>query len=284
MNPTAADFIRNYHKQSNEWPDVSQVVQYCQCSVSDAEEWLRRVMVEVRSGGERKTRQPAKWSFEKSVIRFTHGLQYFAFLFASVADMFLAVFFYWSLGFDIFSRIALGIWGIVQTGGKLFAWANKRTIIALWACFLSVIATVSIFLAVIDTQSASSAVTKTDSVIMIENQIKAKMEENKTLNERLASTPSDYLKAQRDISSKMAENDSVLDKLRGELASANKLVKPDFSLDSWKIFSQLTAFKWGDPSHIFALVIILSLAVFFEMLIFVTIPKEQLRKARKKKD
>lgn len=282
MNPTAKDFIASYKRQSNEWPDVAQVVQYCKCSIKDAEEWLNRAIVAENVGVVKEAKsQPEKWTFSKAVIKFTHGLQYFAFLFASLADMALACFFYWSLGYDLASKSVLAVWGVVQTGGKLFAWTNKRTIIALWACALSVVATVSVFLAVIDTQSASTAVTKTDNVVMVESQLAAKMEEQRTLNERLKNTPSDFLKAQRDISAKMAENDNVLDKLRAELKDAQKIVKPDFELDAWKIFSQLTSFKWSDPSHIFALVLILALAVFFEMLIYVTIPKESIPKARR---
>ena len=278
MNPTAKDYIKKYYRSLKEWPETSDIVQNCHCSPQDAEEWLKRCQGSVKAAG---VKEPVKWSFDKAVIRFTHQLQYFAFLFASIADMALAVFFYWSLGFDLASRVVLGIWGIVQTGGKLFAWANKKTIIALWAAFLSVVATVSIFLAVIDTQSASAAVSKTDTVLMIESQIADKSSENKTLDKRLAETPSDYLKAQRDISAMIAENDKTISALRTELVTAQKVVKRDFELDAWKIFSQLTSFKWNDPSHIFALVIILTLAVFFEMLIYVTIPKEELRRRKR---
>jgi hypothetical protein len=218
---------------------------------------------------------------DRALLKFNSSIKGLVFLFASVADMALAAFFYWSLGFDPVSKVVLAVWGLVQTSGKVWAWSERRNGTAVWAAILSVVATVSIFLAVVDTQNtatiAHNTTQKSAIVASLENQIDAKNTENGTLAVRLANTPPDYVGASKTITNTIKANDEALSALRSELSKAlndENTVKPkEFELSAWKIFSQLTNFAWNDTSHIFALILILGIAVFFELLIYATTPR-----------
>lgn len=216
------------------------------------------------------------------VIRFIGAIKSFVFLSASLGDLALTAFFYWSLGYDVPSKIIWGLWAITQTLGKLYLWHIGYQKSATWAAVLSVIATVSIFLAVIDVQSvnvaANNSTEKSAIITSLENQIAAKTAENKTLNERLSNTPPDYIGAARALTAAITSNDLALKGIISELNIAlkrNKEIQPkQFELSAWQIFSQLTNFKWHDQSHIFAFVLILGIACFFEMLIYATTPRK----------
>lgn len=219
---------------------------------------------------------------DRLVTKFIGGIKSFVFLSASVGDLALTVFFYISIGFDIPSKISMGIWALTQTLGKIYLWHERLDKGAIFAAALSVVATVSIVLAVADTQSiqavANNQTEKSAIATSLENQIKAKGEENKTLQERLANTPPDYVGASKTITNTIKANDEALQSLREELNKAQErgkvIEKPKFELSTWKIFSQFTSFKWNDPSHVFAFVLILGIAVFFEILIRATTPRK----------
>lgn len=219
---------------------------------------------------------------DRLVVKFIGGIKSFVFLSASLGDLALTVFFYISIGFDMPSKIAMGIWALTQTLGKIYLWHMRLDKGAIFAAALSVVATVSIVLAVADTQSvqavANNNVVKSAIVISLEDQIKAKGEENKVLQERLANTPPDYVGASRTITNTIKSNDEALQGLREELnkvqEQAKVIERPKFELSTWIIFSQFTNFKWSDPSHIFAFVLILGIAVFFEVLIRATTPRK----------
>lgn len=216
------------------------------------------------------------------VTKFIGGIKSFVFLSASVGDLALTVFFYISIGFDMPSRIAMGVWAFTQTLGKIYLWHERLDKGAMFAAALSVVATVSIVLAVADAQSiqavANNNTEKSAIVKSIEDQIKAKGDENKTLQERLANTPTDYVGASKSITNTIKANDEALQALRDELTKAQdkaKIIeKPKFELSTWIIFSQFTNFKWNDPSHVFAFVLILAIAIFFEVLIRATTPRK----------
>jgi len=219
---------------------------------------------------------------DRLVTKFIGAIKSFVFLSASFGDLSLTVFFYWSLGYDLPSKLVWGLWAVTQTLGKLYLWHVGYKKSAVWAAVLSVIATVSIFLAVIDTQSVRSIATNSHQesavILSLESQITAKGVENKTLTERLANTPPDYVGASRTITNTIKANDEALrglrEELNKELQAEKTIVEPQFELSAWVVFGQLTNFKWGDPSHIFALVLILGIAIFFEVLIYATTPRK----------
>jgi len=215
--------------------------------------------------------------FDKVVVRFISGIKSFVFLSASFGDLALTAFFYWSLGYDLPSKLIWGLWALTQTFGKLYLWHMGYKKGAVLAAVLSVIATVSIFLAVVDTQAIVAVANNTKVKSQTEITIDSKIELDHTLQERLKNTPTDYLRGANDINAAIRENNQELAQLRKQLNIESKeqeTKKNQFELSAWIVFSQLTNFKWGDPSHIFALVLILCIAIFFEVLIYATTPRK----------
>ena len=158
MNPTAKDFIKKYHRQLNEWPEVADIVQNTHCSPQDAEEWLKRCMAGVKAARVPK-KKPFKFpTVESLVIRFASSLQYFGFMVASLVDLGLAWFFFYSLGSGDFGKMMLGTMGLVLTASKLWGWAyskieRKALPVAVLAALLSVFGNTAIFRAEIELQA-----------------------------------------------------------------------------------------------------------------------------------
>ena len=215
--------------------------------------------------------------FDRLILYFVTALKNIAFLFSALADLSLACFFYYSLGYDTASRIVLSVFGFVQTGGKLWAWSTSaifsRKILAAWCAALSILATVSVFLAVIETQSQGVNTGKSYTIVSIENDIGGKQAENKILAERLKNTPIDYISASKQIAADIRANNEIISNLTAKLEQENISKPLDLRLDAWKIFSQFTNFKWQDMSHIYALCIVLMIAGLLEILIYATTPR-----------
>jgi len=224
---------------------------------------------------------PQTGIFERLVLKFAHVLQYFAFLITSLADLFLAMFFYWSLGYDNASKVILATWGIVQTGSKIWAWSYNRKVIAVWCACLSVIASVSIFLAVIELQASNTVLN--NSTATVTNQIDvriATLEADRAAQvKRRDSLPVDYSTAIKaanlDISKIDEQLNKLIDKKESSSGSIEKVNTVEISLSAWSIFKQLTDIKWNDAARMFALVFILALSILLEMVIYATVPRNK---------
>jgi hypothetical protein len=313
------DRINQYYKIHNKLPSPNWLAVICKISIDDAKELLNeqdekqdtneKINLPPPFPGQAKLQQPVSIAItepshdggngiqncepavavikqdgliDSIVIRLIGAIKSFVFLSASLGDLAITTFFYWSLGYDVASKIIWGLWAVTQTLGKLYLWHMGYKKSATWAAVLSVIATVSIFLAVIDVQSVSVAANnntgKSAVITSLENQLAAKTAENHTLNERLKNTPPDYIGAARALTAAITSNDLALKDIISELNIAlkrNKEIQPkQLELSAWQIFSQFTNFKWSDKSHIFAFILILGIACFFEMLIYATTPRK----------
>lgn len=121
----------------------------------------------------RKRRGSPLPTVEGLVLRFTGTLQYIAFLFGAIADLGMAVFFFAALGPELVSQVVFGVYGAVQTGGKLWGWTNCRInraalSVAIFAAVMSVFAVTSITraefqLQAINTASENARITQTAS-------------------------------------------------------------------------------------------------------------------------
>jgi hypothetical protein len=219
--------------------------------------------------------------FEKLVLKFSHSLSYFSFLIASLADLFLSVFFYYSLGYDGISKISLSLWGVVTIGSKLYAWSYRKYILGLWCAILSVFASVSIFLAVIQTQSEQ--VNQSNSVVTVSSQIDGRISsleaDRKALVTRRDSLPSDYTSAVQKLNIDIAKVDEQINKLMDSKLSPASIAQNEqveIKLSAWKIFEQFTTIKWDKPAHVVAFLFIILLAGLLDFVIFVVTPRQVL--------
>jgi len=300
MNPTAKDYIRKYHRQLNEWPEIQDIVQNCHCSPQDAEEWLRRCQGSVKAARVRE-KKPFKFpTVESLVIRFASSLQYFGFMVASLVDLGLAWFFFYSLGSGDFGKMMLGTMGLVLTASKLWGWAysridRKALPVAVLAALLSVFGNTAIFRAEIELQATvatteNNVKTGQSTSDIIQGQITEKQSEltlKTAARDKIDPSIEANLPMYNTLDIKVKTANKELKDLRDQLALAVKepvkseiVTKPTaLQLDSWSVFRQWAEIG-KDVPRILAYFFTLVFSFLLELIVFSTTPRKELKRKR----
>ena len=299
MNPTAKDYIRKYHRQLNEWPEIQDIVQNCHCSPQDAEEWLRRCQGSVKAA---KVKQPKSFKFptiEQLVIKFASSLQYFGFTVATIVDVAIAWFFLYSLGSGDLAKIMMGFMGLVLTAGKTWGWAyskidKKAVPVAVFAAFLSIFGNTAILRAEFELQAKSAIAINTEQTSkqspsdVLQGQIAEKQSElKKKAAQRDGVEPSDLAlyntwdNKVKTANKELRELTDALSKLPKESFKSEIVDKPkEIQLDAWSVFRQWTELDFSDKPRTLAYFFALFFACLPELIIFATTPRKELKRKR----
>ncbi len=229
---------------------------------------------------------------DKFINRFINHISGFAFLIAAIADLGLNGLFYFSLGFDMLTKIVLILWAFVIVGAKIYGWANKIHFMAISCAVLSVVASVSIFLAVLDTQQANTqeaAKTSLSAVIAntsLDRQIAKAENDLSDKTTRRDATPQDQTTIYLRLDKSVSDANSLLSSLRAEKVREHSIAesKPTetihsdpvhINLDAWSIFKQLVGVDWSNAARVFALFFIIALATVLEIIVAYTTPRPE---------
>jgi len=235
--------------------------------------------------------------FEWLVIKFAHQLQYVGFFIATVVDVALAWFFFYSLGSGDLGKMVLGALGIVLTAAKLWGWAyskidRKALPLALFTVALSLFGNTAILRAEFELQAKSVLSSNTEQsakespVDVISGQIaekKAELEKKVAARDVIDPSVESNLPMYRTLDNMAKAANKELKELteRLEAAQAVPVVavvetvkESEMKLDAWSVFRQWTELDLDDKPRSLAYFFTLIFAFLPELVIYATTPRK----------
>lgn len=236
--------------------------------------------------------------FEWLVIKFAHQLQYVGFFIATVVDVALAWFFFYSLGSGELGKIVLGMLGLVLTSAKLWGWAyskidRKALPLALFTVALSLFGNTAILRAEFELQaktvlsSNTEQTSKQSPVDVISGQIvekKAELEKKVEARDAIDQTIEANLPMYRTLDNMAKTANKELKELTERLETAQKVPivsvvetvkESEMKLDAWSVFRQWTELDISDKPRSLAYFFTLIFAFLPELVIYATTPRKE---------
>lgn len=235
--------------------------------------------------------------FEGLVIKFAHQLQYVGFFIATVVDVALAWFFFYSLGSGELGKIVLGMLGLVLTSAKLWGWAyskidRKARVLALFTVVLSIFGNTAILRAEFELQAKTvlslntEQTSKQTPVDVISGQIsekKAELEKKVVARDAIDPTIEANLPMYRTLDNMAKTANKELKELTERLEVAQKapvvavvdtVKESEMKLDAWSVFRQWTELDLSDKPRSLAYFFTLIFAFLPELVIYATTPRK----------